>query len=89
MRAAATAAPSKKKTAPSRRSSDVSPTPLVWLCIERAGCREVKRVDPPGVPHNSWTYVGDRRFPKSPLSCVHLRKDMACVSVAFGSNRAL
>ena len=52
---------------------------------ERVGCREVKGVGPPGIPDNSRTYVGDRRFPKSPLSWLHLRKDTACVPVGCRS----
>ena len=59
------------------------PTCVAWR--ERVGCREVKGVGPPGVPHNSSTYVGDRRFPKSPLSWLYLRKDMACVPVGCRS----
>lgn len=59
------------------------PACVAWR--ERVGCRKVKGVGSPGVPHNSWTYVGDRRFPKSPLSWLNLRKDVACVPVGCGS----
>lgn len=80
----------KMMTAPARLRSDISLKPVVWLCMERVGWREIflKKQKLEGLLVTHGLPLVYRGFLKSSVSWLHLKKDMAPVHPgSLGENK--